>query len=162
MKTCRNRSGSGHFPSGSCRNSMGTDRNRRDVVANENKVIKLESRSLAAQNGGRAETSLMHQTETVWDDAMRKMARYVERIANDDPAIVLYAGINLSKQPLPYQRPELSAKQGESRGQPCCVVRQYREPNPISGNIASIPCLKTNQVGRLPQPRAKLQPRLTI
>ena len=58
----------------------------------------------------------MHQTETVWDDAMRKMARYVERIANDDPAIILSAGFNLSKQPLPYQRPELSAEQGEKSG----------------------------------------------
>ena len=76
----------------------------------------LENRSLAAQNGGKAETTLMHQTETVWDDAMRKMARYVERIANDDPAIILSAGFNLSKQPLPYQRPELSAEQGEKSG----------------------------------------------
>lgn len=76
----------------------------------------LESRNLAAQNGGKAETTLMHQTETLWDDLMRKMARYVERIADDDQAIILSAGFNLSKPPAPYQRPEFSVEPGEKSG----------------------------------------------
>ncbi len=76
----------------------------------------LESRNRAAQNGGKAETTLMHQTETLWDDLMRKLARYVERIADDDPAIILSAGFNLSKPPAPYQRPEFSIEQGEKSG----------------------------------------------
>ena len=76
----------------------------------------LESHNLAAQNGGKAETTLMHQTEAQWDDAMRKMARYVERIASNDAAIILSAGFNISKQPIPAQRPELSAASGEKSG----------------------------------------------
>jgi hypothetical protein len=76
----------------------------------------LESHNLAAQNGGKTETKLMHQTEAQWDDMMRKMARYVERVANNDAAIILSAGFNLSKQPVPAQRPELSAESGIKSG----------------------------------------------
>jgi len=76
----------------------------------------LETRYLSARNGGKENTVLMHQAETVWDDDMRKLARYVERIANGDSAIVLSAGFNLAKEPIPAQRSEFSAEPGENSG----------------------------------------------
>lgn len=76
----------------------------------------LESRFVATQNGGEAETTQMHQTEEQWDDAMRRMARYVERVADNDGAVILGAGFNISKQPIPSPRPELIVESGEKSG----------------------------------------------
>ena len=76
----------------------------------------LEARYLSALNGGKENTILMHQAEGVWDDDMRKTARYVERIADGDSAIVLSAGFNLARQPIPAQRSEFSAEAGKSSG----------------------------------------------
>ena len=47
---------------------------------------------------------------------MRKQARYVERIADEDSAIVLNVGFSLAKQPIPAQRTELSVEAGKSSG----------------------------------------------
>lgn len=82
----------------------------------KNCTDELENRSLASKNGGKTETTRIHQSEEQWDDEMRKMARYVERVANNDPAIILSAGFTISKQPSPYQRPELSAEPGAKSG----------------------------------------------
>jgi hypothetical protein len=76
----------------------------------------LENRYVAAQNGGKGNTALMHQAEEAWDDLMRKEAMYVERISDGDDAVILSAGFNISKQPVPAQRPEFSAVPGEKSG----------------------------------------------
>jgi len=76
----------------------------------------LETRYLNARGGGKENTVLMHQAEDVWCDDMRKMARYVERIADEDSAIVLSAGFNLAKQPIPAQRSEFSVEAGKTSG----------------------------------------------
>jgi hypothetical protein len=76
----------------------------------------LETRSVASLSGGKEETALLHQAETAWDDLMRLEARYVERIANKDGAVMLSAGFNLVKQPAPAQRPEFSVELGEKSG----------------------------------------------
>jgi hypothetical protein len=76
----------------------------------------LEMRSLNAMNGGKENTVLLHQAEDVWDADMRTMARYVERIAGEDPSVVLSAGFSLAKQPIPAQRSEFSAEAGKTSG----------------------------------------------
>jgi hypothetical protein len=80
------------------------------------KTDLLEAQNLAALNGGPPETALMHQTEKEWDDLMRVEARYVDRIANGDDAMILSSGFSLSKQPVPAVRPELSAEPGDLSG----------------------------------------------
>jgi len=89
-----------------------------DIPINEIKdaTDQLENRYLNSRNGGKENTVLLHQAEEVWNDKMRKQARYVERIADEDSAIVLNAGFNLAKQPVPAQRPEFSAEQGKNSG----------------------------------------------
>ena len=82
----------------------------------EAKTNLLETRSLAAQGGGKEATALMHQTEEEWIDMMRKTAKYVDRIADGDGAIILNAGFNLAKQPAPAVRPEFSVELGEKSG----------------------------------------------
>lgn len=82
----------------------------------EAKNTLLETRSVAAMSGGKEATALMHQTEDEWVDLMRKMARYVDRIADGDSAVILSAGFDLAKQPAPVERPEFSAEHGERSG----------------------------------------------
>jgi hypothetical protein len=89
------------------------DVNIEDLVA---KTDLLETRSLAAQGGGKEATALMHQTEEEWIDLMRKMAKYVDRIADGDGTIILNAGFNLAKQPSPAVRLEFSVELGEKSG----------------------------------------------
>ena len=76
----------------------------------------LEQRYVASQSGGKEETMLLHQAEEVWDDALTKQGRYVERIADGDGAIILSAGFNLAKQQGPGQKPEFSVTLGSVSG----------------------------------------------
>ena len=76
----------------------------------------LETRSVAAISGGKEATALMHQTEEELDDSWRKLARYVERIADGDGAILLSSGFNLAKKPSQPARPEFSVELGEKSG----------------------------------------------
>jgi hypothetical protein len=76
----------------------------------------LQSRSVAALNGGKEATALLHQAEEDWDDAMRKEANYVNRIADGDGTVILSAGFNLAKQSTPGQRPEFSVELGDRSG----------------------------------------------
>ena len=76
----------------------------------------LQSRSVAALNGGKEATALLHQAMDDWDDTMRLQANYVNRIANGDGAVILSAGFNLAKQPTPGPRPEFIAEAGEKPG----------------------------------------------
>ena len=76
----------------------------------------LENSIVAAATGGKEETVLMHQAEDAWDNLVGLLARYVERIANGDGAIMLNAGFNLAKQPIPAQRSEFTVELGPISG----------------------------------------------
>jgi len=76
----------------------------------------LETRNVAALSGGKEATALMHQAEEDWVNKMRLTARFVDRIADGDSAIILGAGFNLAKQPSPATRPEFSVELGEKSG----------------------------------------------
>jgi hypothetical protein len=80
------------------------------------KTVLLEQRSIFSLSGGKEATALMHQTEAEWDDLMRKMAKYVDRIADGDGAVILNAGFNLAKQSAPVSRPEFSVELGDKSG----------------------------------------------
>jgi hypothetical protein len=76
----------------------------------------LQSRYVASISGGKEETALLHQAEEVWIDKMRKTAKYVDRVADGDGAVILSAGFNLAKQRSPSTRPEFSVELGEKSG----------------------------------------------
>jgi hypothetical protein len=80
------------------------------------KITLLETRSVAALNGGKEAKALMHQTEEELDDFLRKEAGYVDRTADGDDAIILSSGFNLAKQPASAVRPEFSIELGEKFG----------------------------------------------
>ena len=76
----------------------------------------LQTRYIASLSGGKEETALFHQAEEVWIDKMRKTAKYVDRIADGDGAIILSAGFNLVKQRSPANRAELTVELGDKSG----------------------------------------------
>lgn len=76
----------------------------------------LQTRYIASLSGGKEETALLHQAEEVWIDKMRKTAKYVDRIADGDGAIILSAGFNLVKQRSPANRAELTVELGDKSG----------------------------------------------
>jgi len=76
----------------------------------------LNSSYVTALGGGKKEKALMHQAEKAWDQLMRDQAMYVDRIAKGDHAIILSAGFNFSRRPIPAKRPEFSAVLGEKSG----------------------------------------------
>ena len=76
----------------------------------------LQSRSIAALSGGKEATILLHQTEEEWDDLMRKMAKYVDRIADGDGAVIVSGGFSLAKQPSPRTHVEFSVELGDKSG----------------------------------------------
>ncbi len=80
------------------------------------KTDLLETHSLASQSGGKEATALMHQAEDDWDNMMRKMAGYVDRIADGDSVVILSSGFNLVKKAAPAIRPEFSVELGEKSG----------------------------------------------
>lgn len=89
-----------------------------DVPFNDLKASTdlLETRNMKALSGGKEATALLHQAEEDWVEKMRLTARFVDRIANGDSAIILGAGFNLAKQPSPAARPEFSVELVEKSG----------------------------------------------
>ena len=89
-----------------------------DIPLNDLKrsTDELENSFLAAQLGGKENTARLHKAEATWDYQMRLEARYVERIAAFDEAIILSSGFSVSRQPAPMQKPELSASNGDQSG----------------------------------------------
>jgi len=98
-----------------------------DVPFDELKSINglLQSRYKASLNGGKEETVLLHQAEDAWIEKMRKTAKFVDRIADGDGAIILSAGFNLAKQRSAPIRPEFSVELGEKSGS--VFLRRRRE-----------------------------------
>ena len=76
----------------------------------------LENQFINSRKGRREDIALMHQTEAIWNDKMRKMAKYVDRIAEENAVIILSAGFSIPKIPAPKQRPDFSVELGEKSG----------------------------------------------
>jgi hypothetical protein len=109
----------------------------------ETTTEELESCRIAALNGDREATALLRQKAQEWDDMMRIVANYVDRIADGDDAVILGAGFDLEKQPDPAVRPvfsvELGAKSGSVilrrqavPGYKACIWQMYIGETPLS------------------------------
>ena len=69
-----------------------------------------------AMDGGRLKVMEMNILKKEMDDMLTKQARYVDRIADGHPEIVLCSGFNLIKDPSPRQRVELIIENGKVPG----------------------------------------------
>lgn len=70
-------------------------------------VNKLGEYYLSSRDGSHTQIALMHQAKEEYDEVFRKLARYVDREAGGDAAIIVSSGFNLVKQPKPRERMEL-------------------------------------------------------
>jgi hypothetical protein len=79
-------------------------------------VNKLEKYYMSSRGGDHEQVALMHQADEEFDDYFRKLAYYVDRVADGDEAIILSSGFHLAKQPVPSERPEFTAEAGDTPG----------------------------------------------
>jgi len=77
-------------------------------------VNTLETDFTAAKSGAHALVAVRNQSESAANEAFRKMASYVDRLANGDAAIILKSGFHVSKQPEPNNRDTFVAEAGEN------------------------------------------------
>lgn len=79
-------------------------------------VNKLEEYYLSSRDGSHTQIALMHHTKEEYDEVFRKLAKYVDRKANGDAAIILSSGFNLVKQPKPREKTELRIEKNNVSG----------------------------------------------
>ena len=79
-------------------------------------VDDVETAYLASKDGSRMQASIMRDKELLINEAFRKLANYVDRIADGDETIILSSGFNLSKKTSSYSKPELNIKNGNFSG----------------------------------------------
>lgn len=79
-------------------------------------INKLETYYMSSRGGDHEQIALMHQAENEVDDLFRKLAYYVDRVADGDEAIILSAGFHLAKQPIPSEKPEFTVEAGGAPG----------------------------------------------
>jgi len=89
-----------------------------DVPLTEAKasVDKLETAYYAARDGSHVAIAEMHQYEDEADELFRKQADYVNRIADGEESEILSSGFDVSKEPSPRQKAELTVLFGDKPG----------------------------------------------
>jgi hypothetical protein len=88
-----------------------------ELVALTALVDKLETDYMASRSGSHELIAKMNQSQEAADEAFRKQAQYVNRIADGDPAVILGAGFHVSKERQPYLRKEFNAIFGVNPGE---------------------------------------------
>ncbi|MCX7084876.1 MAG: hypothetical protein NTY69_04980 [Methylococcales bacterium] len=79
-------------------------------------VDELEAAELAAADGGKAATALMHDKEAIADSMYRILAAYVERVSLGVAALILSAGFDTTKEPTPREKAILTVIDGSNSG----------------------------------------------
>lgn len=87
-----------------------------DVPLTEAKTVvdTLETDQAAAKSGAHVMVSKMRKSEEVADNVFRKLARYVDRIADGNETIILGSGFHVSKQPEPSVREAFEVEAGDN------------------------------------------------
>ena len=86
-------------------------------------VDNLTLASLAAHDGSRVNTSLMHDAEVIAEKNFRILAAYVQRIADGDISKILSSGFHISQLQSAIQKPLLAIKDGPNSGSIIYVVK---------------------------------------
>ncbi len=79
-------------------------------------IDDFESAVLAAKDGAHSVIAMRNDKERITDDLFRELAGYVNKVANGDETIIIQSGFHASKQPVPYQKPELAIYDGTHSG----------------------------------------------
>ena len=89
-----------------------------DVSLNDatSQVNALETAFLASQDGSKTARLLMREKEAIADETFRKLANYVERIANNDEAKISASGFMASQPHAIPHRPDFVIESGSESG----------------------------------------------
>ena len=79
-------------------------------------IDDFESALLAAKDGAHSAIAIRNDKEIVADELFRELSVYVNKVANGNETIIIQSGFHASKQPTPYQKPELAAYDGVHSG----------------------------------------------
>jgi hypothetical protein len=79
-------------------------------------VNELETAITNADGGGKLLKAQMRQAAKKLRDLLRKLAAYVDHIADHDETVILSSGFHTSKRPDPTLRPEFWARAGVNSG----------------------------------------------
>ncbi|HEY4784799.1 MAG TPA: fibronectin type III domain-containing protein [Bacteroidales bacterium] len=88
---------------------------------------KLDADYLASLGGSHVAIAQMHQSEAEVDEKFRIIAKYVDRIANGNESIILIAGFNPTRQPVPSLKDHFTAKNSANPGE--IILRYKAQPN---------------------------------
>ena len=80
-------------------------------------INTLETDVAAAKSGAHQSVAKMHQSLKIVDTTFRKLALYVDRIADGNDAIILSSGFHISKQPTPKSTKTFAVSAGENSGE---------------------------------------------
>ena len=80
-------------------------------------VNTLETDFVAAKTGAHQAVAKMHQSEKIADATFRKLALYVDRIADGNDAIILSSGFHISKQPDTKRTKSFEVNAGQNSGE---------------------------------------------
>ena len=87
-------------------------------LSDANAVVNaLSADNVAAKSGDHLLIAKMHQTEEEAVKIFRKLAMYVDRIADGDPVIILSSGFEISKQPEASNRELFVVEPGRFSGE---------------------------------------------
>jgi len=87
-----------------------------DLEIFDDDLKRLRLGHINAQNGGKTEKALLNQYEEKVDDDLRILARYGERIADGDEALLISLGFRLVRSSSTHQYVELSVEAGDVSG----------------------------------------------
>ena len=79
-------------------------------------VDALETASIEAKDGSHTAISIMHDKENATDEIFRKLAAYVERIADGNETQIISSGFRPTKQPVTKQKAALAVEDGNNSG----------------------------------------------
>ena len=79
-------------------------------------IDDFESALLAAKDGAHSAIAIRNDKEIVADELFRELSVYVNKVANGNETIIIQSGFHASKQPTPYQKPEIAAYDGAHSG----------------------------------------------
>lgn len=79
-------------------------------------VNQLEKDYINSENGGKAATATMHESDRRTTNIFRKLADYVDRVADGDEVIILGSGFNTTKERAVAKKVEFSVNSGEKSG----------------------------------------------
>jgi len=88
-----------------------------ELIVLNSAVAKFAADFNASQTGSHEAVAKMRQSEKIADGYFRKIAMYVDRIADGDEAVILNAGFYPTKQPASPSRPLFSAVNSKKPGE---------------------------------------------